>query len=168
MKQLPDIRFAKRSDLPQLVAIYNKAIQSRSATGHMKEFTVEERIVWLNQHDTDHYPIYVAHLQDRVVGFGTLSPYRAGRQAMDRIAEVSFFVDYEYHKKGIGSVLLKHMIQDCPRLKLLHIVAILLDCNPGSIKLLEKFGFECWGRLPGVIHFEDKTCDHLYYGKNVT
>lgn len=159
-----NIRIANLSDLPAIVDIYNQAIRSRCATGDMDEFTVDERITWFNEHQADSYPIYVAKLENTVVGFGSISPYRPGRRAMDKVAEVSFFLDYNYHKRGIGSTLISHMIADCPRLGIDSLIAILLGTNDSSIALLKKLGFEEWGRMPQIIHFEDKTCDHLYYG----
>ena len=130
----------------------------------MDEFTTDERVAWFNEHHPDSYPIYVAELENVVMGFGTISPYRRGRRAMDKVAEVSFFLDYNYHKRGIGSALLKYMMADCPRLGIDSLIAILLGTNDSSIALLKKYGFDEWGRMPEIIHFEDIICDHLYYG----
>ena len=158
------IRIANWYDLPAIVEIYNQAIRSRCATGDMDEFTVDERLDWFNQHSRNSYPILVAELDQSVVGFAVLSPYRAGRRAMDSVAEVSFYVDYKHHKMGIGSKLLQHMMMEAKELKIDCLVAILLDINEASIALLEKHGFNKWAFLPDIIHFEDKTCSHLYYG----
>jgi len=158
------IRFAENKDLPAIVDIYNQAIQSRCATGDMDEFTVVVRVEWFSQHSPESYPVYVAELDNVILGFGSLSPYRPGRRAMDKVAEISFFLDYKHHRKGIGSVLLKHMIEDCCRLGIDSLVAILLNINEASIALLKKHGFEQWGLMPGIIQFENKVCDHLYYG----
>jgi len=44
------------------------------------------------------------------------------------------------------------------------LIAILLDKNVASIALLRKFGFEEWGRMPGIAKIEKQVADHLYYG----
>ena len=44
------------------------------------------------------------------------------------------------------------------------LIAMLLDKNPASIGLLQKFGFKEWGRMPGIARIDDQTADHLYYG----
>ena len=44
------------------------------------------------------------------------------------------------------------------------LVAILLNKNPASIALLDKYGFECWGVMPGIARIQDQEADHLYYG----
>lgn len=167
MIKVSSIRIAEISDLPSIVDIYNQAIRSRSATGDMNEFTVDERVGWFNKFDLDNYPIYIAQQNDKVLGYATVSPYRAGRQAMSRIAELSFFVDYSFQRKGIGSALVKHTISDCKRLGKDSLLAFLLDINPESIFLLKKFNFEEWGRLPDVIDFGDFRCNHLIYGLNL-
>ena len=158
------IRFAHIDDLASIVKIYNQAIKSKSATGDMSEFKVDERIDWFKKFDTDNYPVYIAEYNNAVVGYSTLSPYREGRQAMRKIAEISFFVNNSYQNKGIGSALVKHTLADCKRLGKHTLVAILLDINPNSIALLKKFKFEEWGRLPDAIDFGEFTCDHLIYG----
>ena len=167
MQKELSIRFANIADLPLIVDIYNQAIRSQSATGDMDEFSLEERIVWFNKFDEDDFPIYVAEQNKKVVGYATLSPYRPGREAMNKIAEISFFLDYSFRGLGIGSSLLKHAISDCKRLDKKILLAILLDINPESIYLLKKFKFEEWGRLPKVIDFNGKMCDHLIYGLNL-
>ena len=45
--------------------------------------------------------------------------------------------------------------------------AILMDCNLASRKLLEKFGFEQWGRIPEVADFNGVECGHYYYGMKI-
>lgn len=164
MQKKLSIRFANISDLPSIVDIYNQAIRSKSATGDMDEFSVENRIKWFNKFDTDRYPIYVAEQNNTVVGYATLSPYREGRQAMSRIAEISFFLDYSYRGLGIGSSILEYVMSDCKRLRKEILLAILLDINTESIYLLKKFKFQEWGRLPKVIDFNGEICDHLIYG----
>lgn len=167
MQNKLSIRFANINDLPCIVDIYNQAIRSKSATGDMDEFNLEERINWFSKFDADDFPIYVAEQNKKVVGYATLSPYRPGREAMNKIAEISFFLDYACRGLGIGSALLKYAIDDCDRLGKRTLLAILLDINPESIFLLKKFKFEEWGKLPKVIDFNGKICDHLIYGLNL-
>ena len=158
------IRLGNEKDLPAIVRIYNQAIRSGIATGDLTEFTVDQRRSWFQQFTSDDYPIYVLEIAEKVVGYGTLSPYRPGRGAMMHIAEISFFLDNDYQQKGLGSQLVQHMINDCPRIKKKSLLAILLSVNGPSIKLLEKFHFELWGTFPGVIRLRDQTCSQLIYG----
>lgn len=167
MKNNIKIRPALFEDLTSIVNIYNQAIRSRRATGNMWEFTVKQRVDWFKKHNLDSFPIYVAELNGDVVGYVNLSPYRPGREAMSKIAEVSFFLDDEHKRIGIGSALLEHVINDCNRIGKNTLLAFLLDINIESVKLLTKYGFEEWGRLPKTILIDNKVHDHLIYGLKI-
>ena len=95
MPRLPSlrIRWPVRNDLEKLVEIYNQAIRAGNATGHTKEFSRQARWKWYTSHSRHYFPIYILELNKEIIGYGTLSPYREGRQAMRSIAEVSFFLD---------------------------------------------------------------------------
>ena len=161
------IRLAEKKDLPEILDIFNQAIRSRNSCGFTEEVDFEERKNWLENHSIDQYPVYIAELADTIVGYGSLSPYRPGRNAMKKVAEVSFFLDFKYLRKGFGTALLSHMIEACPELGIETLIAILLGTNNCSIALLKKHGFEEWGRMPGIIDFGDRVCDHLYYGLTI-
>jgi phosphinothricin acetyltransferase len=161
------IRIASLTDLPRIVEIYNQAILSQNVTGDTIPFSVEARLDWFNQHDANQYPIYVCEDESRkILGYLSLSPYR-DRRALARTAEVSYYVDYGQHGKGIGSALMQHALEDCPRIGKKMLLAIVLEWNAPSIKLLEKFGFEKWGTLPEVAEFSGRLCGHLYFGKKM-
>jgi L-amino acid N-acyltransferase YncA len=167
MKKELIIRFSKIVDLPFIVDIYNQAIGSECATGDMDEFSVDDRIEWFNKFDNNKYPLYVAEIGNRIVGYCTLSPYRQGRKAMSSVAEISYYLDYSFHGKGIGTALLKHVISDCNRIRKKNLLAILLDINSPSIGLLEKFNFKKWGHFPDIINLNGKKCGHLIYGLKI-
>ena len=102
------IRFAERRDLPFIVEIYNQAIRSNCATGDLTEFSVEQRLVWFEKFDKDVFPLYVVETANRVIGYCSLSPYRAGREAMYSVAEISYYIDYSFQNRGVGAKLLKY------------------------------------------------------------
>ena len=158
------IRFAQPQDLPRMVDIYNQAILAQNATGDMHPFSVEERKDWFSKFSQDEFPVYVAEQQGSVVGYCYLSPYRPGRQAMARVAEISYYVDYDLHRQGIGEALMEFTIAEARRLQKEVLLAILLDINLPSIRLLEKFNFQRWGHLPEIIQLEKQRCGHVIYG----
>ncbi len=164
MKTKSTIRIARSDDLKRIVEIYNEAIRSKSATGNMDEFKESERVSWFNNFDEFSFPIFVSELEGIVVGYATLSPYRPGRRAMNKVAEVSFYVDYSYHNKGVATSLLNHVLLESNKIGKESLIAILLDINTKSVDLLKKFQFEEWGHLPNIIDFEGKKCGHLIYG----
>lgn len=162
------IRFAKFSDLSSIVDIYNQAIRTKRDTGDTEEFHVNDRIKWFEKFDKNEYPLYIAEIANKVVGYSSLSPYRPGRKAMSTVAEISYYVDYEIHGRGIGSALLKYVISDCERIGKENLIAILLDINSHSLVILEKFKFSKWGHLPNIININKEKCGHLIYGLKIT
>jgi phosphinothricin acetyltransferase len=161
------IDFGNLVHLDDITRIYNQAIRSGTATGDINELSSDKRHHWFEEFDENNLPLYVAILNDQVVGYTTLSPYRPGRGAFINTAEISFFVDYNYHGKGIGSAMISFVVDDCKRLKKDNLIAILLDINIQSIGILNKFGFKKWGHMPDIAKFKDKVCGQYVYGKKI-
>ncbi|WP_432403150.1 GNAT family N-acetyltransferase [Wukongibacter sp. M2B1] len=158
------IRLAKYDDLETLVEIYNQAIVKGKCTADMDTLSVEQRVPWFKEHQSLQYPLYVYEINGRVVGYMYLSGYRPGRRAMRFTCEVSYYIHNDYQGQGIGTKFLAFSIKKSKELDYKTLVAILLDWNIPSIKLLKKFGFEEWGCLPNIADFDGETCSHLYYG----
>lgn len=161
------IRTAKIDDLKCLTEIYNQAIAAGGKTADTIPFSVNERKSWFINHPPDKHPIYVAETDGKVSGYITISPYRAGREALRFTAEVSYYVDFGHHGKGIGTALMEHVLNKCPDLGIRNLFAILLETNKASIALLEKFEFTKWAHLPLVASFNDKEVGQLYYGRRI-
>jgi len=160
------IRLAAPGDLPRMVEIYNQAILAGNATADTVPLRLEQRHEWFRQHTKDTYPIYCATSYGGVIGYLSVSPYRE-RPALMRSAEISYYIDYSCHGQGFGSALLVHAIEDASRIHKKIYLAIVLEGNDGSQRLLEKHGFERWGYLPEVAEFGGRTVGHLYYGRRV-
>ena len=60
--------------------------------------------------------------------------------------------------------MLAHSIKVAPSFGFKVLIAILLNKNPASIGLLDKFGFEPWGAMPGIALIDGQEADHLYFG----
>lgn len=158
------IRCANRDDLKAITEIYNQAILKGGCTADTETFLPGQRLPWLKEHQSPEFPLYVYEKDEQVVGYTYLSAYRPGRQATRLTAEVSFYIHQDYQHQGIGSSLLHYVIGKSRELGYQTLIAILLECNTASQKLLEKYGFMQWGRLPGVAVFDGEAIAHLYYG----
>ena len=161
------IRLAQPDDLPAIVDIYNQSIPSQQATGDTQPVRVEDRVEWFRDHRPDGHPIFVAEVDGQEAGWCSLSPYRPGRAALRFTAEISYYIASAYHRRGIGTALVEHALAACPALGIRHLFAIVLEGNRGSVRLLQKMGFEQWGYLPRVADFDGKEVGHLYYGRHV-
>jgi phosphinothricin acetyltransferase len=162
------IRRATRDDWPDIISIYNEAVDMRTATADTRRVTIESRQEWLEEHLSEAYPILVCELDSMVVGWCSLSIYRHGRPAFNRTVEVSYYVSGASRRMGVATNLLESTISVCRQLGYRTLVAILLDVNKPSINLLEKYGFEEWGRMPGIAEIEEEKHDHLYLGRHLT
>ena len=126
--------------------------------------SLEDRIKWVHAVNPQENPLYTAILDNHVLGWLSVRPYRESRAALKRVKEVSYYVSPAWQEKGIGKALLAHAIAKAPALNIGTFLAIVLEKNLRSIGLLEKFGFSRWGFLPRVAEFDGEYCGHCYYG----
>jgi phosphinothricin acetyltransferase len=158
------IRTANISDLAAVVEIYNQAIDAGFQTAYTHKFRPEEKEGWFHEFIPGRYPLFVYEKEGRVAGWLSISAYRKGRQALAGAVEISYFTDQNCRKQGIGSALLQHGIDACTELGYHTLLAIILEPNIASARLLEKFGFERWGYLPDIADFNGTKCSQVYYG----
>jgi len=161
------IRFALLRDLPEVVSIYNEAVDDRFATADLSPVTPEQRMDWFREHDPSTFPIYVLEEAGTMEGWCSLSAYRRGREALSGTAEVSYYVRRTARGRGVGSALVRHAVTEAPRLGKRVLFGILLERNTASIRLMERSGFSLWGRLPEVALIDGELVGHLYYGRRV-
>lgn len=161
------VRIAQPVDLPAIVSIYNQAVPSRRSTANTTPWTVEGRSTWFKEHEPNHRPIFVGEVNNQVVGWCSLSVYRPGRLALRFTAEISYYIDSSFQRQGIGSALIRHALRACPSLEIKNIIAVIIDRNEASKKLLEKIGFQQWGYLPRVLDFNGQEFGEYYYGLRV-
>lgn len=159
-----NIRKATIEDLEAINTIYNQAVVMKFCTAHLEPIAYEERVAWFFKHAQDQYPIYVVESDGQVSGWLSLSPYREKRQALSHVAEISYYVHNSFKGEGLGSRLMRFALERAPEYGFSTLIAILLSRNPASIALLNKFGFEEWGSMPGIARIGDEYADHLYYG----
>ena len=161
------VREANPTDWPAVIAIYNQAIKTGISTAETILVSIADKKQWLEEHLSDRSPLLVAVNGEEVIGWVSLSDYRKGRQALQHTAEISYYVHGDHLQKGIGTLLVKTMLDKAKLLSYKNLVAILIHVNIGSIKLLQKFGFEQWGSMPGIVEMGDKLYDHVYYGRKL-
>ena len=159
-----EIVFAQKNDLQAIVEIYNQAIEAGENTADTETFSIEDRTAWFESHTPDKYPLLVAKEGDIVLGYATISAYRYGRKALLHTAEISYYIHFDHHRKGVASKLMQTSMSLCDSLNIKTLIAILISCNQGSIKLLEKNGFKEWGCMPNIVELQGKKFNHLYYG----
>lgn len=70
-----EIRRANTGDAIGIARIYNHAVLHLAATAQETVQSVDERVAWLAEHETQGMPVFVAVSGALVVGWSSLSPF---------------------------------------------------------------------------------------------
>ncbi|MFA7325322.1 MAG: N-acetyltransferase family protein [Candidatus Kapaibacterium sp.] len=159
------IRLAEMNDTESIVEIYNEGIRNRN-NAILDEIELSEYQQEFKKRDHWEYPIFVAIDNHKVIGWISISAYRANRRAYQKSKEVSFYIDSKYFGKGIGSQLLQYVIDHRTEISFDSLFAILVADNQPSISLLKKYNFLLWGYMPKVLDMDGKKEDAIIYGRN--
>jgi phosphinothricin acetyltransferase len=162
-----NIRNAEIKDIDRINDIHNQAINEKFKVAYLTPWTNDMMLQWFKEHDSREYPIYVIEIDNIVNGFVYINPYRPGRIALKQTAEISYFIDKNYRRRGIGKKLIEYMESQCYKLGIKTLFAIIIDNNDVSIKLIEKCRYTKWGHLPEIAIIDNIEVGHLYYGKRI-
>jgi L-amino acid N-acyltransferase len=134
------IRSANPDDLGEINAIFNYYVIHSTCVWITTPWSDVERQEWFEGHG-EAMPVIVAECDGRIVGWGSLSSFRDAYTIAGTL-EDSIYVHHDFHRQGIGSLLLKELI-DIGRKRGLHSILanISADQEP-SIRLHEKLGFK--------------------------
>jgi len=142
------LRPAAEADQPAILDIYNDAVLHSTATFDLRARTWEEHQGWCDEHRPP-YQVLVAAVGDEVAGFGSLSPFRA-KPGYRFTAQDSIYIHKDFRGRGIGSALLRLLIETAREAGLHSIMALIDGGNTVSVHLHERFGFRHVGTFPEV------------------
>ncbi|WP_407637544.1 GNAT family N-acetyltransferase [Cohnella kolymensis] len=161
-----EIKDAASHDLDRIVEIYNSTIEGRMVTADLVPVTAESRVKWFEDHSPAFRPLWVMKMKDEIVAWFSFQSFY-GRPAYNATAELSIYISPEHRSKGLGTILLHKAIAECPRLKIKTLLGFVFGHNEPSLRLLGKFGFEQWGRLPGVAELDHVERDLVIMGRKI-
>jgi phosphinothricin acetyltransferase len=134
------IRSAAESDLAAVLTIYNQAIERTTAVFEYKPHTIEMRREWFKAKQAASLPVLVAVDGGALAGFASYGPFRAW-PAYKYSVELSVYVDEHARGRGIGTALVRSLL-DHARAHGLHVVvAGITSDNVVSLRLHQKLGF---------------------------
>lgn len=119
--------------------IYYSGILTRNATF---ETGIPDWESWDKSHRKDCR--LIARIRNRIVGWAALSNV-SGRSVYSGVAEVSVYVDPDFHKQGIGNLLMEALINESEANGIWTLQAGIFPENAGSMKLHQKHGFRMVG-----------------------
>ena len=165
----PTVRSASPEDLPAILAIYNDAVLTTTATADYAPSSLEARVKWYEERMQLGLPVFAAETEGQVIGWSALSPYHA-RIGYRFTAEVSIYIAAERRGQGIGKQLLLPLIEAGNELGLHVLIASIDSENEASIRLHAANGFvKCgelhevytkFGRWLGVVYMELRLSKH--------
>jgi len=144
------VRDAVARDIPEVTRIYAHHVLNGLASFEERAPSGEEMLARYQAIATKGYPYLVAELDGRIVGYAYASAYRP-RPAYRFTVENSVYVDNAARGNGIGSALLKTLIDRCEGGIWRQMLAVIGDsANAGSIALHSRLGFRPAGSLLSV------------------
>lgn len=154
------IRPAIPSDLLEINAIFNYYVAHSTCVWTNTPCSEAERQTWYMER-SEAMPVIVAERDGRVVGWGALSSFRPAYTEAGTL-EDSVYVHHEFLLQGIGSRLLRSLIESARRTGLRSILANISGDQPPSIRLHEKSGFQKVAHLRQVGRKFDQWFDGVY------
>lgn len=137
------IRPVEIEDAEAIRRIYNIEVTSTTVTFDLVERSIAEQQEWIREHQGV-YPAVVAVINEEIVGFASLSPYRP-RPAYSTTAEDSVYVAKEARGQGVGSALLGAVLELATSHGFHAVVARIVGDHKASIGLHRSQGFELIG-----------------------
>ncbi|MGE3310761.1 MAG: N-acetyltransferase family protein [Limisphaerales bacterium] len=155
------VRPARRDDCPAILAIYNEAVLTTTASYDVEPWTLERRLEWFDDHTTSGFGIFIAEEGNRAVGWSSLSRFH-NRHAYRHTAEVSVYVAGNRRGLGIGTLLLPPLLESARARNLHTLIAAIDGSNEASLRLHARFGFQQVGHFREVGHKFGRWLDVVY------
>ena len=156
------VRRAFRGDCPGILAIYNDAVLTTTASYDYAPRTLAQREEWFDAHERDQMAVLVAESSSgEIVGWSALSKFH-DRVGYRFTSENSVYVAAPWRGKGVGRRLLATLL-DAARARGLHAIIACIDAENGaSIRLHTRLGFERVGLFKRVGFKFDRWLDVAY------
>lgn len=138
-----EIRDATVADLPRIFAIYNAEVEGGIATFDVDPKRVDADQAWLTDRAAIH-PVIVGVGGDEVVGWASLGEW-SPKGAYRRTAEVSVYVELAVRGGGVGTQLLRALIERARGSDVRVLLARIALPNPSSVAIHQALGFRSFG-----------------------
>ncbi|HTK99083.1 MAG TPA: GNAT family N-acetyltransferase [Pseudomonadales bacterium] len=124
----------------QILAILNEVIANSTALYDYKPRTLDSMAGWFGTKDANRFPVIGAIDDGRLAGFASYGTFRAW-PAYKYSVEHSVYVHRDHRGKGLGKVLMQHLIEAAVEQQYHVMIGAIDVSNANSIRLHEQFGF---------------------------
>ena len=144
------IRPAGPDDIAAITSIYADAVNDGTATFEIEPPDQAEMARRQQALLAKGYPYFVAERSGVVAGYAYAGPHHA-RPAYRWTVEDTIYVAPQFHRQGLGRLLLTHLIADAEARGFRQMIAVIGDsANAGSITVHAAAGFRRIGTLQSV------------------
>ena len=158
------IRLAKETDAAALLEIYKQYIDTTITFEY--ELPSKEEFQRRIREYSKEYPYFICTENGRCVGY--VYAHRAQeRAAFQWNAELSIYLDKNYHGKRLGKVLYEMMFELLAKQGIKTVYGLVTTPNPQSVKLHEGTGFKLAGTYHNTGFKANQWCDLLLYEKEI-
>ena len=155
--RLSSTRPATKADAPAMVAILNDYIARSTAIFIMEPQTLDDRLQWFAER-SECYPAIACDVDGTLVGWGALSVYNP-RGAYRHTAEISVYVHADFHRRGIGRLIVTELIASARAAGHHTLIANCCAESAASIALHEALGFVRVGQFREIGRKFDRWLD---------
>ena len=134
-----ETRIARLEDAEAIRQINNIEVSTSTVTFDLVPRTLEDQVTWLQARSGAHV-VVVAEDAGEVVGFASLSPFRA-RPAYNSTVESSVYVRSDQRGKGVGALLLNELVELAAQHGFHTAIARIVGGHEASIGLHRTVGF---------------------------
>jgi L-amino acid N-acyltransferase YncA len=144
------IRGAGAADLPAIARIYADAVLHGTATFEIEPPDEAEMARRMKALLARNHPYLVAEQARAVVGYAYAGPYR-DRRAYDWCVEDSIYIAPEFHRRGIGGLLLARLVTAAEEAGFRQMLAVIGDsAHAASVAVHARVGFSHVGTFRAV------------------
>jgi phosphinothricin acetyltransferase len=144
------IRGAGTGDIAAITRIYAHAVAHGTASFELEPSDEAEMARRQEALLSQRYPYLVAERAGVIAGYAYAGPYRA-RPAYNWCVEDSIYVAPEFHRQGIGRLLLTHLIAESEALGFRQMIGVIGDtANTASVAVHAAVGFRLIGTFQSI------------------
>lgn len=152
------------NDAPKILEIINFNILNTKTIYDYQPRSLEKQTAIFNEILSKDYPILVAKIEDRVVGFGYYTTFRF-REAYQYTVEHSVYVDEKFQGKKVGYLLMNELFGLAKNQNLHTMIGVIDSSNQGSIDFHTKMGFETVGVIKECAYKFEQWLDAVFMQK---
>lgn len=147
----------KEQDLPEMMEVFNSVIEERIYFPRDEGVPdIETARQWYKDHIKSGLFYLAARVDDEFVGGATVEP---GRGKTSHVAYFGIYLRREFRNMGIGTRLIKAIIEIARRKRFEMIKLNVFSSNRQAVRLYQKLGFLEVGRIKGGIKLSNGTYD---------